>query len=167
MAKSPRELLSADMVVRFDPATKTICLFTVSQGKPSSIAIHDLPWNPQEGFVGLIDVGGAVCAHLFSRHPEVFCTEEQWEKIAEDVRIATGRNDSEVEPCEDSHLSFNDARRLIDRLGDDSTPADLEAIDALLKSTADDGDTQSRRYRLETWPKLRDVFVRRISRENK
>lgn len=62
--------------------------------------------------------------------------------------------------------SYEDARLLIDRLHDHSTPADLEAITTLLNEAALNGDSDAKIYAAEKWPKLRSVFLRRIAREN-
>jgi hypothetical protein len=76
-----------------------------------------------------------------------------------------GNEDSGSQSGEDGSPSFEDARLLIDRIGDESSLADLEAIDAVLRNTAAAGDEESRLYLGGMWPKLRAVFVRRISRE--
>lgn len=69
----------------------------------------------------------------------------------------------EREASED--VAFEDARLLIERIGDGSTLADLEAIDALLKHASEHGDEEAITYLRDTWPRLRAVFVRRVSRK--
>lgn len=93
---SSKAARNRDLVIRFDPATKVISLHTMSpSGEPMTIPVHQIRWERTSGFESVIDTGAGVCAHLFSRYTDDFCTEDDWQKIASDIRIATGRDDEE------------------------------------------------------------------------
>lgn len=97
------------------------------------------------------EIGVAVASFLHARHGDRF-------KVVESEPDGDEREASE-------DVAFEDARLLIDRVGDGSTLADLEAIDALLKHASEHGDEEATSYLRDTWPQLRTIFVRRVSRK--
>ena|SRR6266851_4212969 len=64
-------------------------------------------------------------------------------------------------------LSFYDARLLIDRIDDDSSKEDVESIATVLKNASAAGDREAKRYLSTTWPRLREVLIRRVSRRSR
>lgn len=90
-------LSRTDLVVRFDPATKSVSFLTVSPvtGAPLGTAIHQVDWPPAAGLNEVVDVGAAICAHMFASHQDRFCSSEDWERIAAAIRVATGRDGEE------------------------------------------------------------------------
>jgi hypothetical protein len=61
-------------------------------------------------------------------------------------------------------FTFYDARLLIDRVDDTSSQEDVESITAVLKNASAAGDRDAKQYLKSTWPKLREVLLRRVSR---
>jgi hypothetical protein len=95
--KSRNTLGDRDLVVRFNPASRSISFHIVSvkTGEPMANPFHEVEWSEGADLATVIDIGAAVCANLLSRFPNEFCTELAWERIASDIRIATGRDDDE------------------------------------------------------------------------
>ena len=91
--ESPR-LLPSDLVVRYDRESNAVTFLTVSgrTGEVSRSAIHEVTVDPTKGIEGVLDVGAAVCAHLFVSSGGRFCSDDEWERLAEDIRKATGRD---------------------------------------------------------------------------
>ena len=75
---SKKGLLRTDLVVRFDPATRSISFHTVSpvSGEPMANSFHEVEWPKGARLTKVIDVGSAVCANLFATHPSAFCSED-------------------------------------------------------------------------------------------
>jgi hypothetical protein len=92
---SNRGLLRTDLVVRFDPVTRSITFHTISpvSGMPMTNAIHEMNWSTAAEFEDVVDVGSAVSAHLFAPYPDRFCSADDWERIAATIRAATGRDE--------------------------------------------------------------------------
>jgi hypothetical protein len=67
-----RELLNSDLLVRFNPDTRSISFHGINpaSGKPLATAIHEIDWPRDATFAELIDVGAAACAHLFAAFPD-------------------------------------------------------------------------------------------------
>ncbi|MDL5030629.1 hypothetical protein QRD43_01820 [Pelomonas sp. APW6] len=97
------------------------------------------------------EMGAAVASFLHARHRDRF---EVIETLVEDEVLESTEA-----------VTFGDARLLIDRLGEDSDLADLQAIDALLQIASEQGDAEAESYLHNRWPQLRTIFVRRISRK--
>jgi hypothetical protein len=95
MSSDTRKLNTNDLVVRFDPSTKTVMFLPVlaGSGVPSSHSIHDVTLDSPCNLEGVVDVGAAVCAHLYSHYPGDFCSDQEWDQLANSIRDATGRND--------------------------------------------------------------------------
>jgi hypothetical protein len=89
-----QELMKTDLVVRFDPATRSISFHGINSGtaKPLATAIHTIDWPKGAPLSALVDVGAAVCARLFASFPGMFCSEVEWDDLATQVRRATGRD---------------------------------------------------------------------------
>jgi hypothetical protein len=96
------------------------------------------------------EIGVAVASFLHARHGD---------------RFKVGASDSGDDRVDSDEVTFADARLLIDRLGDSSTLADVEAVSALLMHASEHGDHEAARYLRDTWPDLQAVFVRRVSRK--
>lgn len=95
------------------------------------------------------EIGIAVASFLHARHGDRFKVVESEEEDEGDLG---------------GQSAFEDARLLIDRINDDSTLEDLECIDVLLKRASLGGDAAASEYLRTMWPKLRSVFVRRVTR---
>jgi hypothetical protein len=96
------------------------------------------------------EIGVAVASFLHARHGD---------------RFKVGASDSGDARADSNEVTFEDARLLIDRLGDSSTLADVEAVNALLMHASEHGDQEPARYLRDTWPDLQAVFVRRVLRK--
>jgi hypothetical protein len=92
-----KNLLKTDLVVRFDPSRRSISFHGVSpvSGTPLATAIHEIAWPQEATLTNVIDVGAGACAHFFACFPEAFCSADDWERIAGEIRVATGRDAEE------------------------------------------------------------------------
>ena len=92
-----KELLPNDVLVRYDRADKSISFFTVRPGRDGPVPqlMHECSWDASVGIVGVTDIGGAIAGFFHTSHQDVFCTAEEWEKLAEEIRIAAGRDDEQ------------------------------------------------------------------------
>ena len=166
-------LMENDVVVRYSQNSNTVSILAINYqlNELRLRVMHEFAWNPSEGVAAVTDIGAGIGAFLYASFRDSFCSAEQWEKLAEQVRIAAGRDDAieelESKSTKELEVSFDDARLLIDRLGDHSTVADLDAVTALLEKASSNGDGNSKSYLAERWPNLRAVFERRISRERR
>ena len=95
--KSTNALNDRDLVVRFNPTTGLVSFHTISPrtGEPMMNPVHEVEWTKAAGLAGVIDIGASVCANFLARFPGEFCSEDDWEKIASDIRIATGRDEED------------------------------------------------------------------------
>ncbi|MFT3664271.1 hypothetical protein [Piscinibacter sp.] len=146
-------LQSSDLILRFDANSNEVLLLVpkspnevgtlkrfFSVPVPVKVTVSD--------FAG--EIGVAVASFLHARHGDRF-------KVVE--------SEPEGDVLEESEdVAFDDVRLLIDRFGDNSTLSDLQTIDTLLKHASERGSEEAIRYLRDTWPGLRAVFVRRISR---
>lgn len=144
----------SDLILRFDACSNEILLLVPKS--PTEVGtlkrFYAVPVPVEvtvSEFAG--EIGVAVASFLHARHGDRF-------KVAE----SDTRGD---EPEESEEIAFADAQLLIDRIGDGSTLADLQAIDVLLKHASEHGDGEATSYLRDTWPRLRAVFVRRVSRK--
>ncbi len=143
----------SDLILRFDAGSNEVLLLVPkSPSETGTLKRFFAVPVPAEvtvsGFAG--EIGVAVASFLHARHGDRF-------KVVESEPDGDEREASE-------DVAFEDARLLIDRIGDGSTLADLEAIDALLKHASEHGDEEATSYLRDTWPQLRTIFVRRVSR---
>jgi hypothetical protein len=90
-------LQKTDLVVRFDPSTESVSFHGVSpvSGIPLATAIHEVHWPQGATLTDVIDIGAAACAHFFASFPGKFCSADEWERIASEIRIAAGRDQEE------------------------------------------------------------------------
>jgi hypothetical protein len=145
---------TSDLVLRFDASSNEVLLLVPkSPSETGTLKRFFAVPVPAEvtvtEFAG--EIGVAVASFLHARHGDRF-------KVVESESDGDEREASE-------DVAFEDARLLIDRVGDGSTLADLEAIDALLKHASEHGDEEATSYLRDTWPQLRTIFVRRVSRK--
>ena len=147
-----KNMQPSDLILRFDPIGNRVLLL-VPRSPEDLGTLKRFFEVPVPGEVTVSEfastIGVAVASFLHARHGERFKVEPY---------------DSEGADRDSAEIRFEDARLLIDRLGDSSTVADVEAVGALLKHASDHGDEEAAKYLQETWPRLRAVFVRRVSR---
>ena len=93
-AVDSKRLLPSDIVVRYDRDTRAVTFLTVNgrTGDITDSAIHEVAVDTKKGIEGVLNVGAAICAHLFVSTDGRFCSAEEWEQLAEDIRKATGRD---------------------------------------------------------------------------
>lgn len=144
----------SDLILRFDAGSNEVLLLVPkSPNEVGTLKRFFAVPVPAEvtvpEFAG--EIGVAVASFLHARHGDRF-------KVVESESDGEDREASK-------DVVFEDARLLIDRIGDGSTLADLQAIDALLKHASEHGDEEATTYLRDTWPRLRAVFVRRVSRK--
>lgn len=146
------KLKPSDLIIRFESEENVVRLLI-----PHSGAGHDAMKRFFEIQVGeevtvsdfAEEIGIAVASFLHARHGDRFKVVESEEEDEGDLG---------------GQSAFEDARLLIDRINDDSTLEDLECIDVLLKRASLGGDVAASEYLRTMWPKLRSVFVRRVTR---
>jgi hypothetical protein len=163
-------LMENDVVVRYSQSNNIVSILAVNHrlNEPHLRVMHEFPWNPADGVIGITDIGAGVGAFLHASFRDAFCSTEQWKKLAEQIRIAAGRDDEPTSPDELEPLTkFAEADALIAQLGDHSDLADLDAITVLLEQANAEGDTVAGQYLEVRWPPLKDVFARRIMREKR
>ena len=144
----------SDLILRFDAdSNEVLLLVPKSPGETGTLKRFFAVPVPAEVTVSEFagEIGVAVASFLHARHGDRF-------KVVESEPDGDEREASE-------DVAFEDARLLIDRIGDSSTLADLEAIDALLKHASERGDEEATSYLRDRWPQLRTTFVRRVSRK--
>jgi hypothetical protein len=149
------KLQALDLVLRFDASSNEVMLLVPkSPNEPETLKRFFAVSVPAEVTVPEFadQIGVAVASFLHARYGDRF-------KV-----IESGSSDDEF--AELDQVVFADARLLIDRIGDSSTLADLESVDELLRQASLHGDEEAIRYQRDAWPKLRAVFVRRISRNS-
>ena len=148
------KLQAMDLVLRFDASSSKVLLLVPKS--PNEIGtlkrFFEITVAEKIAVSEFADeIGAVVASFMHARYGERF-------KVDPEEAATT-----EGEQSED--VSFEEARLLIDRLGDSSTIADLEAIDVILEKTSELGDRSAAQYLREVWPELRAIFIRRISRE--
>lgn len=149
------QVQALDLILRFDESSNEVLLLVPKSPSETETLkrFFAVPVPTEVTVPEFADqIGVAVASFLHARYGDRF-------KVVE-----SESNDDEYEKS--SQVVFADARLLIDRIDDDSTLTDLQAIDALLKQANLDGDAEAIRYQRDTWPQLRAVFVRRVSRNN-
>jgi hypothetical protein len=148
------KIQSSDLIIRFDVNdNKVLLLIPKSPEDTGTLKKFFEVSVPAEvtasEFAG--EIGAVVASFLHARHSDHF--------KAGDAEF-TDKDGGSSEG-----IKFEDARLLIDRLGDLSTLADVEAVTALLKHASEHGDQEARKYLQDVWPGLKAVFVRRVSRK--
>jgi hypothetical protein len=147
------KLQPSDLILRFDARDdKVLLLVPRSPDELDTLKrFYEIP-VAQEVAVSAFakEIGVAVASFLHARHSDRFKVES--------------KDASAIEGASDEEVTFEDVRLLIDRLGDSSTPADVDAVDTLLAQASKRGDRKAAKYLRETWPGLKAVFLRRISR---
>jgi hypothetical protein len=143
----------SDLVLRFDASSNEVLLLVPKSPRETGTLkrFFSVPVPAEvtvSEFAG--EIGVAVASFLHARHGDRF-------------RVVESELDGDEQQASEG-VAFEDARLLIDRIGDGSTLADLQAIDVLLKQASEQGDEEATSYLRDTWPKLRAVFVRRVSR---
>jgi hypothetical protein len=143
---------STDLVIRFDERTNKILLLVADASAGGLRTLYEFRKIDEFEQAALVDdLGNGVIAFLRMSFADRFPVPNSFE--------ADGAPAGNAESC-----SYDDALLLIERLGDDSTLADLDSVSAILEKVASGGDEKARTYLVEKWPALRAVFVRRISR---
>ena len=91
-----KTLVANDVVVRYNSETKTVLFMTVSHGTTglSIQKLHEVEWDVKNGIVGITDIGVGVSALLHASFLERFCSTDQWEQLAQEVRVAAGRDEA-------------------------------------------------------------------------
>lgn len=143
-----------DLIVRFDSKSKKIQLLTPnnllendSLGCLFSIKVQSkIPASEIS-----LEIGDAISTFLHMKYPSYFLIE------------STEHSKSENEENE-LKGSFDEARLLIDRLSDQSSVFDVDAITAMLKNASKNGDQIAGHYLTNIWPELKLIFLKRISR---
>ena len=143
---------SLDLIVRYDVASDTISMLTPDKnGTPRVLDVF--PTFDVHDFSSSLElakeVGAAVVAFFDARHPQGVIRADELSLIGDDSADTT----------------LDQVRKLVGRLSDSSTEADLQAVDALLKAGASKGEQDAAAYLRDKWPGLREVFARRISRD--
>lgn len=147
------KLQPSDLVLRFDASgSKMLLLVPRSPDELDTLKrFYEVPVADEVAVSEFAkEIGVAVASFLHARHSDRF-------KVEPDIAAAT-------EVTAHEQVTFEDARLLIDRLSDSSTSADIDAVDELLAQASKRGDRKAAKYLRETWPDLRAVFARRISR---
>jgi hypothetical protein len=147
------KLQPSDLILRFDASSNEVLLLVPKSSDhgetlkrffavpvPTEVTVSE--------FAG--EIGVAVASFLHARHGDRF-------------KVVESESEGDA-PDESEHVAFEDARLLIDRIGEGSSLDDLNAIDTLLKHASDQGDDEATKYLRGTWPALRAVFARRITR---
>ncbi len=148
-----RNSRTTDVIVRYDQASHNISMSALdgdeASRQPSPFSLLNVA-----DFNGSLElaneVGMALIAFLDATHPGSFISSAEL---------------ASIEPRDSEETPFERARMLIGSLGDSSTEDDLRMIDSLLEAASADGDEKAAAYLRARWPPLRDVFVRRISRQ--
>ncbi|MBQ0921772.1 hypothetical protein KBW71_25340 [Hydrogenophaga aromaticivorans] len=143
-----------DLILRFDSSTNNVLMLV-----PKSLSNLDVLKRffeislPEDVSVAELadEIGIAVASFLHARH-------------GDRIKLTDSVPDGDALDTSDKS-TFEEARLSIDRLGDDSTADDVEAVSVMLKYASDRGEQDATRYLKETWPGLKAVFLRRISRK--
>jgi hypothetical protein len=147
-----------DLVARFDALQKKV-LFFIPNIESGSSKLKRFDEFDQMSEVDADELakqlGIVLVAFMRSKYGDQFIEDECFNQSID------------LRQTNDMSVSFDDARSLIDRLGDYSTIADLDAVTALLEKASLNGDSNSKSYLAERWPNLRAVFERRIARERR
>lgn len=148
------KLQPLDLIVRFDAGSnKVLLLVPRSPDEVDTLKrFFEVP-VPEDVTVAEFaeEIGPAVASFLHARHGERF-------SVAPRAALPADADAS-------GEVTFEEARLLIDRLGDKSTLADIETVDFVLAQAGKRGDRKAAKYLRDSWPDLRAVFVRRITRE--
>jgi hypothetical protein len=154
-----------DLVVRLDEKNARV-LFLVPKSSENTdqlklfYSVDDLRRLPKEDLAK--ELGIALLAFLQATYSQPYLVNGDNDFRAGDDADETPHSDQSDEVS----VGFDDARAMINRLGVDSCAADLEAIDVLLATAANQGDADAQNYLAKTWPDLRAVFARRLARGN-
>jgi hypothetical protein len=144
----------SDLVLRFDARGSRVLLLVPKSPQDSETLkrFFEIP-VPANVTVSAFaeEIGVAVASFLHARYGDRF-------KV-----VPSGSEDSDG--VESPRSVLEDARLLIGRLSDSSTLADVTAVEVLLEHASKNGDEEAMRYLRDTWPGLRAVFMRRISRK--
>lgn len=149
------KLQPSDLVLRFDASDgKVLLLVPRSPDELDTLKrFYEIPVAQEVAVSDFAkEVGVVVASFLHARHSDRFKVES--------------KDAAAIESTPHEEVTFEDARLLIDRLGDSSTLADVDAVDMLLAQASKRGDRKAAKYLRETWPGLKAVFLRRISRES-
>lgn len=146
----------SDLILRFDVSTNSVLMLVPKS--PTNLDMLKQFFEvslPEDVSVSELadEIGVAVASFLHARHGDRI-------KLTDSAPTGDAADSSD-------DFTFEEARLLIDRLSDDSTEDDVEAISVFLKRASDQGDQNATRYLKETWPGLKTVFLRRISRKSK
>lgn len=152
-----------DLVIRLDEKNARV-LFLVPKSCESTeqlklfYSLDDLRLVPKDDLAK--ELGIALLAFLQATYSQPYL-------IVGDSDSPSDRgsgNARDREQDDEVAVLFDDARAMINRLGGTSSVADLEAIDILLATAAQQGDVGAQDYLVKTWPDLRAVFARRLAR---
>jgi hypothetical protein len=145
-------ILLTDLIVRLSEDTRQVTFLIRKKDQPNEL-LRFYSFNIDDyGSENLLanELGVGLVAFLKTTHKDIFPFDETADSANCDVSDKS---------------SFYEVRLLIDRIGENSDIDDLKSIDILLEDAATAGDEDAVKYLVETWPKLRNVFVRRLERK--
>lgn len=148
-------IASTDLIVRFE-ADRQCVLFLVPDSLGTIGALRrfcEFSVSASNISLSAEELGRAVVAFLCSTHPEI-------------ALIDSPMNEPESSEPE-TPSAYSEARALIDGISDASTEEDVEAIEKVLHQALDSGDRHAQKYLSDTWPKMREVLLRRVTRKNR